>query len=149
MTQDQDSPCVCRRRFLTVLGTTAAAAATLAAVGCGGLELETLTEDVVIDLSQYPELETIGQTALVTIDELAFSLAITRLEADEGAFIVTGTECSHNGCEVKRKDSGWECPCHGARFDLDGELRRGPANQPLVTYDFEVEGDQMTIFAPT
>jgi cytochrome b6-f complex iron-sulfur subunit len=39
--------------------------------------------------------------------------------------------CPHLGCEVKIQDGGFECPCHGSRFTLDGSLLKGPADLPL------------------
>ncbi len=37
--------------------------------------------------------------------------------------------CTHQGC-VMRKDEAldtWDCPCHGSRFDRDGNVLQGPA----------------------
>lgn len=41
--------------------------------------------------------------------------------------------CTHLGCVVKWKKGRRQffCPCHGARFDLEGEVRGGPAPRPL------------------
>lgn len=50
---------------------------------------------------------------------------------------VTGV-CSHDGsCAVlfDRERSGWQCPRHGARFGLNGEVKRGPAKTPLLPVD--------------
>ncbi|MHC5705409.1 FAD-dependent oxidoreductase [Streptomyces tirandamycinicus] len=41
--------------------------------------------------------------------------------------------CTHLGCIVhfNEAETTWECPCHGSRFDVDGNLLQGPAVRPL------------------
>ena len=45
--------------------------------------------------------------------------------------------CSHLGCIVKWKKGRRQffCPCHGARFSIDGEVMGGPAPRPLAALE--------------
>jgi cytochrome b6-f complex iron-sulfur subunit len=51
----------------------------------------------------------------------------------EGFYTVSSV-CTHLGCNVKRVASGFECPCHGSRFDANGRVVGGPAPAPLAWY---------------
>ncbi|MBZ0330691.1 FAD-dependent oxidoreductase [Halomonas sp. ANAO-440] len=58
-------------------------------------------------------------------------LAIHRTEA--GELKVLSAVCPHLKCIVhwNPEESTWDCPCHGSRFDTDGEVIEGPAYRPL------------------
>jgi len=51
----------------------------------------------------------------------------------EGRLHVVDTTCTHMGCEVNwnSAESSWDCPCHGSRFNCDGEVIEGPALRSL------------------
>ncbi|MCA9719607.1 MAG: Rieske (2Fe-2S) protein [Myxococcales bacterium] len=133
-----------RRRFIALTG---AAAVCLPVLGCVEQDIDRLLEDVSIELADYPALERVGETVLVELDQLERPLAITRADAEEDRFLVTGTKCNHRGCGVEREGDGWVCPCHGAEFALDGELLKGPATAGLGAYEYEVADGVLTIFA--
>lgn len=44
------------------------------------------------------------------------------------------TTCTHLGCTVGLSETGFACPCHGSRFDVDGTVTGGPAPRPLPWY---------------
>lgn len=44
------------------------------------------------------------------------------------------TTCTHLGCIVGLSETGFACPCHGSRFDQDGNVTGGPAPRPLPWY---------------
>jgi len=49
----------------------------------------------------------------------------------DGSFTAISLVCTHLGCTLESKNEGFECPCHGSRFDTQGKVKRGPASQPL------------------
>jgi len=58
----------------------------------------------------------------------------------EGVFAIS-TVCTHLGCIVKHGPGGFECPCHGSRFDAGGKVEKGPAPSPLVWHKVSADGD--------
>lgn len=57
-------------------------------------------------------------------------LAINTWEAFKGILRPTlQNRCSHMGCVLQWNyaEKTWDCPCHGSRFDEDGELLENPA----------------------
>jgi len=56
----------------------------------------------------------------------------------EGGFSALSLVCTHLGCTVEQKTDGFTCPCHGSRFDKDGNVMHGPAEKHLNTFRVEM-----------
>lgn len=41
--------------------------------------------------------------------------------------------CKHMGCQLSFNDSAktWDCPCHGSRYDVDGNILKAPTTEHL------------------
>jgi Rieske Fe-S protein len=60
---------------------------------------------------------------------------------------VFSASCPHLGCNVIW-DSGEElfrCPCHGAVFNAEGNVVRGPVSSPLRKVDFEIKDNKIIV----
>ena len=76
-----------------------------------------------------------GFGKVVIIDKAKFG--VYRDEND--IFHIVDTTCTHLGCELKWNplEKSWDCPCHGSRFGIDGDILEGPATIPLKQYGAE------------
>ncbi|AKD02741.1 FAD-dependent oxidoreductase [Pontibacter korlensis] len=56
---------------------------------------------------------------------------------DEGKLHVVSSVCTHMGCIVhfNNAEKSWDCPCHGSRFSVEGEVLEGPAYYNLAKPD--------------
>jgi cytochrome b6-f complex iron-sulfur subunit len=126
-------PSPSRRDFLRMATSGLLGAAGLAALG--GLlrfldfqgEQPIQTSFDVGEPSQYP----VGsRTTLPAIPAMLLST--------EGGFKALSLVCTHLGCTVEQADNGFKCPCHGSRYDVRGNVERGPARLPLRQLRVEV-----------
>jgi len=53
---------------------------------------------------------------------------------ENGTIHALNPVCTHMKCVVNwnPEEKSWDCPCHGARFDIDGKVLTGPATINLA-----------------
>lgn len=66
-----------------------------------------------------------------------------------GEFHAFGDTCTHMQCSLAEGDleeTTVTCPCHGSEFDVtSGEVLRGPARDPVGSYEARVEGGNLEV----
>jgi len=60
---------------------------------------------------------------------------------DAGGLYALTAVCTHQGCTCTASGNGFYCPCHGATFDLSGNVTLGPARLPLKHYALCITGN--------
>jgi glycine/D-amino acid oxidase-like deaminating enzyme/nitrite reductase/ring-hydroxylating ferredoxin subunit len=53
--------------------------------------------------------------------------------------------CTHAACIVNwnNEEKSWDCPCHGARYDIDGKVLTGPATRDLAKFNYGSEDSSL------
>lgn len=64
---------------------------------------------------------------------------------ERGAIHLVSANCTHMGCTIhwNGTEKSWDCPCHGARYSVDGKVLNGPADRDLDIVI--VEGEKVEV----
>jgi cytochrome b6-f complex iron-sulfur subunit len=126
-----------RRHFLELLGIGA-----IGATAVGGMVLsgKYLSPNVV---KEPPSRFKIGQPenfspGSVTVNK---EQKVFIIRAKEGYFYALSAVCTHLGCIAnwKAEDGIVACPCHGSKFDKEGNVIAGPAPRPLPRFAMSLD----------
>ncbi len=100
--------------------------------------------NVTVSVGSSSPLSKTGTAALVN-----FSNGSLLVDHPSGnVFHALSSICTHQSCQITGFDTGSEqfiCPCHGSRFDVNGNVVQGPAGRPLPKYQSQLNGTQLTI----
>lgn len=65
-------------------------------------------------------------------------------EINNNTYSASLLKCTHMGCRVEAHQSSYICPCHGAKFNAQGEVTQGPASKNL--HHYPVHSDAQNIY---
>ncbi len=126
-----------RRHFLELIGLGAIGATALGSIV---LSAEYLSPNVVKEpptrfKAGSPDLYPPGS---VTVDK---EQKVFIVRAKEGYFYALSAVCTHLGCIAnwKPEDGIVACPCHGSKFDLEGNVIAGPAPRSLQRFAMSLD----------
>jgi len=70
-----------------------------------------------------------GEGRVVSLD----GKKLAAFRDEQGTMKLISAVCTHMACTVRWNpaERSWDCPCHGARFDVEGEVLNGLALRPL------------------
>jgi cytochrome b6-f complex iron-sulfur subunit len=65
----------------------------------------------------------------------------------EGGFLAISAICTHLNCVVNWNEmlKKFECPCHGAKFNQNGEVLEGPPPRPLNLYKLQIVAGNVVV----
>ena len=105
-------------------------------------------ETIIVDLSlsENSALQSVGGTLALSPNPID-SHGMLVYRQNENLIKVYSRNCTHANCTVDAYSSSGvsTCSCHGSRFDLNGNVLNGPAENPLRQYNASISGDIITI----
>lgn len=130
-------PTFSRRHFLELLGIGAVGATALGSLVLGAkyLSPNVVKEPPTRFKIGLPENYSPGS---VTLNK---EQKVFVVRAQEGYFYALSAVCTHLGCIAnwKAEEGIVACPCHGSKFDRDGNVIAGPAPRPLPRFAMSLD----------
>jgi len=98
-----------------------------------------------------PKVETVFIAGKVTDfkvgEVIPFRKERTFILRTEGGFLAISAICTHLHCIVNWNEmlKKFECPCHGAKFNQNGEVLEGPPPRPLDLYKLQIVAGNVVV----
>ncbi len=98
---------------------------------------------VAIDLAQVKKLRKVGGWMIIKVQGTQMLL----LRDGPDSVRAFDPTCTHQQCTVayNGRERRFDCPCHGASYDLDGTPRDRLPKGPLKRYPARLDGDRVIV----
>lgn len=134
-----------RIEFMKVAGAGAVACACGSLFSCGNKSQDPAPSniDFTLDLSQ-------AANSALTVDGGSLTsqgILIVRISA--GSFTAVFRSCTHEGTPVDYQalTKNFKCPNHGATFDINGNVTKGPATTSLRKYNTQLTNNLLRVYS--
>ncbi len=139
---------ITRRRFLKFFGgaVTVTASPILFEACASGLATHRYEFDgSTITIPKAEAQKLMAPNGVMMIQPANLPLPIVLRNLPNQGLIALSMICTHKGCEVRVLPDGFQCPCHGSEYLVDGAVVEGPASRPLQRFAVEETQEAITI----
>ncbi len=94
-----------------------------------------------------PTLFNFNRTKVNGWEKTVNSYGVYVIQNQDGSIVALSNKCTHLSCRVNWKfdTSEYVCPCHDAKFSIDGGIISGPQPRPLDKYETKIENNNLLI----
>lgn len=109
--------------------------------GCQSLPTYKATKgkEISVPASQFTQ----SKVVVVSVPWMSFDILLVK--KTEETYKALYMKCSHQDQILSATESGLFCVAHGSSFDLDGNVKKEPAIEPLQQFKTRVENNQIII----
>jgi cytochrome b6-f complex iron-sulfur subunit len=116
----------------------------------GGLLLETCQKTNTspnANVNFNLDLTSPSNSALKTVGGYVQHDKIIVICTGSATYAALSNVCTHMGCTVAYSNGSHEleCPCHGSKYDTNGNVLSGPAPKALAKYKASLSGNIITV----
>lgn len=90
-------------------------------------------------------LSSFGESNVVIVRDMQVPYDILVVKKSNDVYHSIYMKCSHRENPVTATKSGLYCPTHGSTFDLDGNVTKEPALEPLKKFKTDIQDTNLII----
>ncbi len=94
---------------------------------------------IMLPLTEFAQ----SSVSIVRVEGLQYDIMVSR-KSDE-TFSAVLMRCSHQDWNLTANAKGLYCGLHGSAFDTDGNVKTGPATEPLKKFKIEQQDQYLII----